>query len=68
MKTKAWAIKTRTGLVRPEDRPFWEARVPLLFRTKKLAVQYLKTVMTYGKGVPVKVEYEVKEAETWRAT
>lgn len=68
MKTTAWAIKTRTGLARPEDRPFWEVRVPLFFRTKKLAVEYLKTQLTYGKGVPVKVEFEVRELENWRAT
>lgn len=66
MRTLAWAIKTKTGLVRPEDRPFWEVRVPLLFRTKKLAVEYLRTKMTYGKGIPVRVKFEITEVENWR--
>lgn len=68
MKTIAWAIKTKTGFARLNHQEFWEVRVPLLFRTKKLAVTYLKTKLTYGKGVPVKVEYAVKELENWRAT
>jgi hypothetical protein len=68
VRTTAWAIKTKVGLVRPTDQEFWEVRVPLFFRTKKLAVEYLRTHVTYGKGVPVKVEFEVREVDQWRAT
>ena len=67
MKYTGWALKGTVGVMKnryksAQSYPYWQLILPEIFRTKKQAMEYLRTNNHYAKYIPVKVIVEVKDS------